>query len=195
VSGFLAGKVWQSALEPHLKPLAAALADIANDDGTSIYPSVAYMAWLMGRSERSVRDTLRELRGMEPPVLIPVSGTRVVEGHIVPIGGSGRTTEYFLDESALPTRAPWRKGATVAPFDQKRVQNATEKGAVCDSERVQFATQRVKPTAEKGEAGFTRSVSDPSLEPPINTRQRSAGFVGEILREKISRRIQRRRHA
>ena len=48
-SGLLAGKVWQSNLHPDLKPLAAALADIGNDDGTSIYQSVEYMAWLLGR--------------------------------------------------------------------------------------------------------------------------------------------------
>jgi hypothetical protein len=39
MSGFLAGKVWVSALGGHLKPLAATLADIANDDGSSVPPS------------------------------------------------------------------------------------------------------------------------------------------------------------
>jgi hypothetical protein len=44
VSGLLAGKVWLSNLHRKLKPLAATLADIANEDGTSIYPSVEYVA-------------------------------------------------------------------------------------------------------------------------------------------------------
>ena len=64
MSGFLAGKVWQSNLHPDLKPLAAALADIGNDDGTSIYPSVAYMSWLLGRSTRSVQQNLTRLRDL-----------------------------------------------------------------------------------------------------------------------------------
>ena len=53
MSGLLAGKVWQSALDPKLKPLAAALADIASDDGTNIYPSVSYVAWPLGRDEHT----------------------------------------------------------------------------------------------------------------------------------------------
>ncbi|MGH9561986.1 MAG: helix-turn-helix domain-containing protein [Terracidiphilus sp.] len=61
MSGLLAGKVWLSNLRPQLKPLAATLADIANDDGTSIYPSVAYIAWRLGSSERSVQRGLSDL--------------------------------------------------------------------------------------------------------------------------------------
>lgn len=128
MSGLLAGKVWQSALEPHLKPLAAALADIGNDDGTSIYPSVAYLAWLMGRSERSIQDGLAALRS---------GGVLVV---IMQGGGRYRTTEYQLIEAKLPVREPWRKGATAAGFQRERVQRTTQ----------------------KGEAGCTRTVSEPS---------------------------------
>src|SRR5262245_11441137 len=70
--GLLDGKVWQSALDPKLKPLAALLADIANDDGTSIFPSVAYLAWQLGddlqptrepRMERTIQHHLKKLVG------------------------------------------------------------------------------------------------------------------------------------
>ncbi|HEY8228217.1 MAG TPA: hypothetical protein VIG25_23305 [Pyrinomonadaceae bacterium] len=52
MSGRLAGKVWASGLAAHLKPLAAAMADIANDDGMSLYPSVAYLGWLLSKVSR-----------------------------------------------------------------------------------------------------------------------------------------------
>ena len=57
----LAGKVWDSGLEARLKPLAAMLADFASDDGTNVFPSIAYMAWRLSRERRSVQYLLREL--------------------------------------------------------------------------------------------------------------------------------------
>jgi hypothetical protein len=109
MSGFLAGKVWQSNLHPDLKPLAAALADIGNDDGTSIYPSVAYMSWLLGRSTRSVQQNLARLRDLG--VLVVVDGGA---------GGRSKSTEYRLVESALPAREKWRKGAITSWFRRPR---------------------------------------------------------------------------
>ena len=78
MSGWLAGIVWQSNLPRRLKPVAAALADIANDDGTSIEPSIAYVAWLLGDSgdegaldpsapvpgERAIQSAIAELRAL-----------------------------------------------------------------------------------------------------------------------------------
>jgi hypothetical protein len=106
VSGYLAGKVWQSDLDAELKPLAAALADIGNDDGTSIYPSVAYMCWLLKRSERAVQTWLREL--IRIGVLVIVE-----EG-----GGQSKTNHYEMDEDKLPKRARWgRKSCGVNDKD------------------------------------------------------------------------------
>lgn len=181
MSGFLAGKVWQSALAPHLKPLAAALADIANDDGTSIYPSVAYVAWLLGRSERAIQNGLSDLRA---------EGILKVEGH--GCGGKGHPTEYRLIESALPRRPPWKehrqtKGETVAPFEQgtakpdspfekERVKSNSsfkapkgeaqlQKGAISDSKGCSSQQERVKPASP-----------NPSLEPLVEPS-------GELLQE------------
>lgn len=95
LSGYLAGKVWHSALDADLKPLAANLADIADDDGSSIYPSVAFVAWRLGRVESCVRDGMRKLR--EAGVLIVVE-----QG-----GGRSKPTEYWMDENALPHRPKW----------------------------------------------------------------------------------------
>jgi hypothetical protein len=198
MSGYLAGKVWQSALAPHLKPLAAALADIANDDGTRIYPSVAYVAWLLGRSPRAVQDGLAELR--EAGVLAVVA---------FPDGGRGRATHYQMIESALPEREPWPKGADRS-YPQQRVQPASpfsigkgatpapfvenaadhgEKGAVYDTKGADrdikgaVSSKRVQFTTVKGEAGCTLPVIEPLLrtviEPPNDTEDFS--FFDEWL--------------
>jgi hypothetical protein len=108
MSGLLAGKVWLSDLSPRLKPLAATLADIANDDGTSIYPSVQYVAWRLGRSKRFVQGGLSQLRRLG--VLEVVANS---------LGGRGLTVEYRMIEKRLPDRPSWRhrrKNAKPASF-------------------------------------------------------------------------------
>lgn len=97
MSGYLAGKVWQSDLDPELKPYAAALADIANDDGTSIYPTVEYVSWLIGVDRRTVQRAIGQLRDRGILVLVR------------PGGGRGNPSEYRLEEEALPARRPWKE--------------------------------------------------------------------------------------
>lgn len=111
LSGYLAGKVWLSNLESELKPLAASLADIANDDGSSIYPSVGYMAWRLGVSRSTVDRHLSRLR--ELGVLCVVS-----QG-----GGRTHTTEYELNEHKLPQREPWK-----APHNRVVYEETTSSG-------------------------------------------------------------------
>lgn len=146
MSGLLAGKVWQSNLSSHLKPLAAALADIANDDGTSIYPSVAYVAWLLGKGRRSVQIGLSELRDLQ--IIEPVGSDK---------GGRGQTTEYRLIEANLPKRQSWqelRKGAEDAPFTETKGAVSDTKGRISEHERAHSTTERAQPSAP-----------DPSVEP------------------------------
>ena len=97
MSGLLAGKVWHSNLDPDLKPLAATLADIGDDDGTSIFPSVAFVCWRLGRSDSAVREGLRKLR--ESGIL------EVIQAG----GGRHKPTEYRMIETKLPFRDPWKK--------------------------------------------------------------------------------------
>jgi len=160
VSGFLAGKIWQSDLDPELKPLAAALADVANDDGTSIYPSVGYMGWLLSRSERTVQTGLKALRAAGVLRVVKEGGQ-----------GAGNTTEYRLVEEMLPTRVTWRdqraseKGAEFAPLP--------DKGATEDSgngqEGCNLRQIRVKPTAPNPSLPVRSEVqpSDLSSNPPL----------------------------
>lgn len=108
VSGILSGKVWLSDLSSELKPLAASLADIANDDGSSIWPSIGYMVWRLGVSRSTVDRNLCILREMG---ILQV----VNQG-----GGRGNTTEYCLVEEKLPKRPPWRNNPIMTQFDKPR---------------------------------------------------------------------------
>jgi hypothetical protein len=174
MSGLLAGKVWLSNLDRKLKPLAATLADIANDDGTSIYPSVEYVAWRLSSSERSVRAALSKLRRLG--VL-----ERIVKGGY----GPGSMTEYHLLEAKLPPRPAWSprtKGANPAPLlfekgaknDRRRVQKTTAKGANPESIHIDPLVE----TSEKQPLGETSAAS-----PPGDPRHRAfAEFATETFR-------------
>jgi hypothetical protein len=153
LSGLLAGKIWQSNLHPDLKPLAAALADIGNDDGTSIYPSVAYMAWLLGRSTRAVQDSLSKLRKLG--VLITVSGGR---------GGRHKSTEYRLSEADLPKRDSWKTTQLVRGLQKETTQFATQNHAVYDIKPRSLRHKTTKPTSYKPLVTVSRTVSEPQAD-------------------------------
>lgn len=139
MSKSLESQVWQSALDPELKPVAAVMADMGNNDGLGIYPSIEYIAWLLSRSERSIQTAIKKL--VKLGVLDRVAFAK---------GGRGLTPRYKLDASKLPERPSWadvRKGATVAPFV------AGEKGETNDVKGAEFS--------EKG----ANSAPDPLVEP------------------------------
>ena len=147
MSGLLAGKVWLSNLDCELKPLAATLADIADDDGTHIFPSVAYVAWRLGRSDRSVQLGLA--------ALVRISVLELVGHHS---GGRGLTREYRLIEANLPSRPPWkspRKGESASPF--LKVSSAA-KGEIGTAKGCNPQQKRVKPTSPDS----SLPVSEPS---------------------------------
>jgi hypothetical protein len=188
MSGLVAGKVWQSVLDPALKPLAAALADIANDDGSRIYPSVAYMAWLLGRSERAVQSGLTKLRATG------VLGV-VRNGS----GGRGRTTEYRLNISNLPSRPSWREsrnGAESAGFRTEKGESTGRKGEASGGKGCSSRRERVKRDAPEpsltvreplGETSSETGASDkeesgpPSNNPPSEV----AVAIADLLRQCI----------
>ncbi len=104
MSGLLAGRVWHSALDASLKPLAACLADEGNDLGANIYPSIAFLAWKLSVSERSVQRGMADLRRMG---IIREVGKKKFGRIFLPV--------YFLDVKKLPSRRPWaeeRRGDT-----------------------------------------------------------------------------------
>lgn len=108
----LEAKVWQSALPPTLKALTAQLADMASDDGRDIYPSVPYLAWVLGNDPepvnepKMVRTVQRGLHDLQSMQVIKAVGKKRS-----PRSPSGRawTTEYQLIEENLPARTAWQE--------------------------------------------------------------------------------------
>lgn len=181
VSGLLAGKVWQSALSADLKPIAAALGDIGNDDGTNIYPSIPYLCWLLGRSNRSVRGWLSALREL---------GVLEMVGDVTDPKklGAGYGAEYVLRSDRLPARDSWGKTrkASYAKSAQvgkrrhpKAVQTTTPSYANHDTQAMQTTT-----------SDASVPLYDPSVQPSITAKksyvkpqhvQRRHFWCGEIF--------------
>jgi Helix-turn-helix domain len=88
MSGRLVSAVFASALPAWLKPYAAAFASFAADDGTRVFPSLARVARMVGRTRRSTRRAVAELRRRGILVGVAPSAHRV-------------TVEYMLNTPAL----------------------------------------------------------------------------------------------
>lgn len=83
--------VFESALPRGLKPLAAAMASYADDDGSSCHPSRARVAWNLDITTRQISRQLAQLTRRK--ILIQVARP-----------APGRATLYRFDASALPAR-------------------------------------------------------------------------------------------
>ena len=90
MSGRLVSAVFDSALPAWLKHYAAAAASFASDDGRRIFPSMAHLARLAGRSERATQTAVHELVRL---------GVLTV---VVP-PGRYRPTHYRFHAAALPS--------------------------------------------------------------------------------------------
>jgi len=92
VSWRLVAAVYHSTLPGWLKPYAAACASFAADDGTRVFPSVARLAKIVGRSDRATQTALHELhrRG-------------VLEVQAAP--RQHQATHYRFNAAALPQRS------------------------------------------------------------------------------------------
>ena len=93
----LMSTVWESELPSDEKFVALALAGFADDDGERIFPSIAYVAWKVGKTERSVYRTIRKL--IDAGIITPISGVG---------GGFKLTVHYRMNAAELPQREPWR---------------------------------------------------------------------------------------
>lgn len=138
MSDYLSAAVWASDLDGDLKPLAAALANCGSDDGTSIFPSIAYMAWKLSRSERAIQSSLKRLKEMSVVVVLAHAK-----------GGRSKTPHYRLCEENLPKRAPW-KSPTTSLGKGEVCDSENIKGEVCDDKGCSLEQERVKPTAPDG---------------------------------------------
>jgi hypothetical protein len=74
MSGRLVSAVFDSALAAWLKPYAAAFASFALDDGTHVFPTVARIGRMVGKSTRQARRATTELRRLQVLTEISPSG-------------------------------------------------------------------------------------------------------------------------
>lgn len=133
--------VWESDLPYNLKHVALAYADSAHDDGTSCYPSIAYIAWKTGYQPRSVQAVTRLLESDQYRILIP-------QGR-----GPHGENNYTFNVAALPQRPQWQDyqwGAKSAPPPAKSAPLAPPE-----------PRQGVQKTAPEG----AKSAPDPKTDP------------------------------
>lgn len=116
--------VWASRLTGSRKLVLLRLADYADKDGGSVYPSVNSLAAACGLSERAVQYVLR---GLETDNLLVVVANAT--------GGRGKAREYRIDLERVQNIIPV-KGASLA-----------EKGASHSTKGCKTAQERVQPTA------------------------------------------------
>jgi len=89
MSARLVSAVFSSSLPAWLKPYATACANFAADDGSSVYPSIARLALMVGRCERATQTAIGELRRRKILTLEAPPGRH-------------RATRYVFHAEALP---------------------------------------------------------------------------------------------
>jgi len=162
VSGLLAGKVWQSDLSSDQKPLAACLADQANDQGEGIYSSIAYLAWKLSTSERTVQRGMRNLRGMG---VIKQQGFKKFGRVFVPI--------YRFIASNLPARPPWR----FKQGDTDDAPSVSPRGG----DEVTKARDEVPSVARRGDIAVSPKPLEEPLDRPVREEAASSASSVEIV--------------
>jgi len=163
MSGRLVSIVFDSALPTWLKLYAAAFATFAADDGSRVFPSVARVARMVGRSERSTQRALHELRARG--VLTLECGP-----------GHHRAPRYQFRAVALG--AP-REPDQLPLFPQAVVQKpAKTQRKLREPDFFHTFPQALTrhPCHPMGDTGVTRSVNDPSF---IHQREIRAAGKGE----------------
>lgn len=113
----LIAEVWKCDLPPNLSHVLLSMADIADDNGSRCYPSVAHLAWKCGYSPRQIQRTIQELR--ERGILLVVSHDA---------GGRGNATEYLIKLDHVGRKIPWEivrasrrsKGDNMTPLTETK---------------------------------------------------------------------------
>lgn len=150
MSAKLMGEVWALELDHARQAVMLALADHGHDDGSSIHPSVDYLAWKTGYERRQVQRILKRL--VKDELLEPVGDTT---------GGRGLANEYQMRLEKGVKKTPWKdvKRATKChPLGEK-------KGDISDVKRVTFEAERVTFQPQKGDIAMSSQPSENHQEP------------------------------
>lgn len=160
MAGRLVSAVFESALPAWLKPYAATYASFAAPDGSRVFPSVARVARMVGRSERATQTALHELRRRGVLVLVCAHAP-------------GRTALYEFHWSALPHLSD---PGQLSLFQQAAVKNPEGNQEITEVFHSHPQAYTRSPLRVMGEAHVTRSVSDPLVR--TSTHARAAQKTG-----------------
>jgi hypothetical protein len=158
---------------------ALCLADHADHDGTSIWPSVPTIAKLTRQSERTVQYHMGDMQK---------SGWLILVGN--PKGGRKKSREYRINPVWIATGKLPEKGAEIAPFNGEGAKKPepvdnfgkgataiapfdSGKGATGDTKGCNLEQERVQSEAEKGATAIAPNPSLPVIDPSV-TRSASA---------------------
>lgn len=147
MSGRVVSTVFESDLPAWLKRYAAALATFAADDGSQVYPTIARLARMVGRSKRSTQRAVHDLIRR---------GILIVDTPPTP----RRAARYHLRAVALPQIGDPDQ---LALFPQGGVQTSGRKPSVVDVFHSHAQVLTRHPCHPRGDTRVTRSVSDPSF--------------------------------
>lgn len=137
--------------------LALALAGHAHDDGTHIYPSIAYLAKKTRQSGRSVQYQLRRMETAGWLILVNAG----LGGRRGGYTDGGVTREYRISPA-------WLKGAEFAPFE------GHAKGANTPSKGCKKASERVQKEPSKGATAIAPEPRATKSNPPRRECERDA---------------------
>jgi hypothetical protein len=179
--------------------LLLALADISDDNGQNIRPSVQYLAWKTGSCQRSVENYMGKWKAMG--VLIPVARWNVYTEQRLPLqlqaggqhkGGRGIVVVYALDLNKFPRKKSWEeyrgftiKGAELTPFV------GAEKGAGCDSKRRTLQQEKAQIAAAHIRKNREVEPGEVAVRPVRAKRQRAGdprrqGFIDALKKPGIT---------
>lgn len=96
MSGLVIGKCYAVQVTHPQQTVLLALADHADDDGSQVYPSIAYVAWKTGYSERQVTRLVGELQRLGILILVKKAYR-------------GRPNEYRIDLTNAPMKKKFRE--------------------------------------------------------------------------------------
>jgi len=161
MSGRLVSVVLESALPAWLKPYAVAFASFAADDGSKVYPGVARVARMVGRTKRQTQKAIAELRRRRIlSVVVPSTHDAATRYHLhaerLPTVADGEQIDLFSNVSQFPQRKYFDFG-TKTGFPQ------ISTASTCN------------PRHPRGVVGDTRSVIDPSITKRTRARARKTG--------------------
>src|SRR4051812_3602359 len=100
MSGRVMGELYKVKLPRHLRIVAQAYADHANDDGSGVWPSVGLIAWKTDLDRRTVQ---RHTRTLERLGVLPIVSTE-----------DGKSTRRQVCLDHLEPKPPYRGGGTRA---------------------------------------------------------------------------------